>query len=238
MRRLQEQARAALPPPAVGAPRPGARTPITEWDGKQLLRAQQAVQVPQGTLVRADAPVPPLPEATQVAAKLQSAQLLHKSDAGGVILRIGSRDQLAEAIERLRGVGDRLGLPVQGVLVETMVVFEHELLLGLRRDERFGPVLTIARGGVEVELDADAVTRLLPLGPQEVEGMLRSLRSARLLEGFRGRPAADIARLAERIAGLCAWFLEQPDLAEVEINPLAVRGGDAWALDALVTRIG
>lgn len=238
MRRLQEQARTALPPAAMAVPRAGVPTPITEWDGKQLLRAQQAVQVPQGTLVTADAPLPPLPEGTRVAAKLQSAQLLHKSDAGGVVLRIGSPHELAQAIERLRGVGEHLGLPVQGVLVETMVPFDHELLLGLRRAPRFGPVLTIARGGVEVELDADAVTRLLPLGAREVEAMLRSLRSARLLEGFRGRPAADLPRLAERIAGLCGWFLEQADLAEVEINPLAVRGGEAWALDALVTRIG
>lgn len=238
MRRLQDQARAALPPAAMAAPRAGVPTPITEWDGKQLLRGQQAVQVPQGTLVTAGAPLPPVPEVTRVAAKLQSAQLLHKSDAGGVVLRIGSADELTQAIDRLRRVGERLGLPVQGVLVETMVPFDHELLLGLRRDARFGPVLTVARGGVEVELDADAVTRLLPLEPREVEAMLRSLRSARLLEGFRGRPAADIPRLAERIAGLCAWFLEQPDLAEVEINPLAVCGGEAWALDALVTRIG
>lgn len=238
MHRMQELARTTLPPPALTPAREGDRTPITEWEGKQLLRAQRAVQVPEGTLVPAGAPVPQLSEGTQVAVKLQSPRLVHKSDAGGVILRIASRDELAQAIEQLRRVGDRLGVPVQGVLVERMVPFDHELLLGLRRDPRFGPVLTVARGGVEVELDADAVTRLLPLRPQDVEGMLRSLRSARLLEGFRGRPGADIPRLAERIAGLCAWFEDQPELVELEINPLAVRGGDAWALDALVTRIG
>lgn len=236
MRTLQEEARSALLPATLTAPPSGARETITEWDGKQLLRGQQSVQVPQGTLVTAEAPVPPVAEGTRVAAKLQSAQLLHKSDAGGVILRIGSQEELAQAVQRLCGVGERLGLPVQGVLVETMIPFDHELLLGLRRDTRFGPVLTIARGGVEVELDADAVTRLLPLGARDVEGMLLGLRSARLLQGFRGRPAVDLPQLAKRIAGLCAWFLDKPGLAEVEINPLAVRAGEAWALDALVTR--
>jgi acyl-CoA synthetase (NDP forming) len=238
MRKLQQQAAAAGVPVAAPAAAVGARTTVSEWDGKQLLRAQEAVQVPEGVLLVAGAALPPVAAGTRVAAKLQSAQLLHKSDAGGVILRIESQDELAQAVERLRAVGERLGLPVQGVLVETMVAFDHELLLGLRRDARFGPVLTIARGGVEVELEADAVTRLLPLDAQEVEAMLHSLRSARLLQGFRGRPAADIPLLATRIAGLCTWFLAQPTLAEVEINPLAVRGGQAWALDALVTRIG
>jgi succinyl-CoA synthetase beta subunit len=208
---------------------------VSEWDGKQLLQGQEAVRVPAGRLVAPGSPVPALADGTTVAAKLQSAQLLHKSDAGGVVLRIRTQAELAGAIARLQGLGDQLGVPVQGVLVETMVAFDHELLLGLRRDERFGPVLTIARGGVEVELDADAVSRLLPLDAAQVERMLRSLRSARLLEGFRGRPAADVPRIAQRIADLCRWFMERPELAEVEINPLAIQGGEAWALDALVT---
>jgi len=97
-------------------------------------------------------------------------------------------------------------------------------------------VLTVARGGVEVELDADVVTRLLPLDARQVEAMLRSLRAAKLLQGFRGRRAVDIPKLAERIADLCDWFLQRAELAEVEVNPLAVREDEAWALDALVTR--
>lgn len=238
MRRLQQEARAALPPAPHAAAHAGERHTLSEWDGKQLLQGQQAVRLPQGTLVAAGDAVPPVAAGTRVVAKLQSAQLPHKSDAGGVILRIASHDDLAHAIDKLRGIGASLGIPVQGVLVETMVPFDHELLLGLRRDARFGAVLTVARGGVEVELDADAVTRLLPLDARQVETMLRSLRAARLLQGFRGRPAVDIPKLAERIAGLCEWFLRQPGLAEVEVNPLAVRGGEAWALDALVTRFG
>src|SRR5690606_17131423 len=116
---------------------------------------------------------PALPFAYPVAAKLQSPALLHKSDAGGVLLRIGSDAALADALARLHEVGRRLAIPVQGVLVEQMVPFDHELLLGLRRDARFGPVLTLARGGVQVELDADVVTRLLPLDAPQVEAMLR-----------------------------------------------------------------
>lgn len=232
---LQADAREALPATALALPRAGESRALSEWDGKQLLSSQSAVGVPQGVLVQvgaAPADLPPGP----LAAKLQSAELLHKSDAGGVILRIESPEALAQAIQRLRRVGADLNLQVQGVLVEQMVPFDHELVLGLRRDPRFGALLTVGRGGVEVELDPDAATRLLPLAPREIEALLRGLRSARLLQGFRGRPPVDLPALAARIAALCDWFIDQPALAEVEINPLAVRGGDAWALDALVTR--
>lgn len=85
------------------------------------------------------------------------------------------------------------------------------------------------------ELDADVVTRLLPLGAAQVEAMLRGLRSARLFDGFRGRAGIDVPAIAQRIAALCHWFSNQPHLQEVETNPLALRGGEAWALDALVT---
>jgi acyl-CoA synthetase (NDP forming) len=237
MKELRQEAGTCPPPVPGSAGVPGSPRTVSEWDGKQLLQGQDAVRIPAGVLVVPGAPLPAIAEGSMVAAKLQSAQLLHKSDAGGVILRIRTPDELAGAVSRLQALAGKLRIPVQGMLVETMVAFDHELLLGLRRDARFGPLLTIARGGVEVELDADAVSRLLPLDARQVEGMLRSLRSARLLEGFRGRPAADIPRLAQRIADLCRWFMERRELAEVEINPLAVRGGDAWALDALVTTL-
>jgi len=224
--------------PAAGVNGSGFTTmALSEYSGKALLRTQQAVSIPAGTLMRAGDTVGDLPFAAPLAVKLQSAELLHKSEAGGVILGIRDPGRLGDAVQTLRQIGERLKIKVEGVLVEQMVPFDHELLLGLRRDPRFGAVLTVARGGVEVELDADAVTRLLPLSAAQVEAMLRSLRSARLLDGFRGRPRVDIPAVSTRIAALCDWFLAQRDLAEVEINPLAVRHDQAWALDALVTRV-
>lgn len=232
---LQASARGAQMPAMRPQDRRGEPRALSEWDGKKLLAAQSAVHVPQGVLMDAPGPTTSHPE-WPVAVKIQSPQLLHKSDAGGVALGIKTEEALEAAVKRMFDLGAQLKIGVQGVLVEQMVPFDHELVLGLRHDARFGSVLTIGRGGVEVELDPDAVTRLLPLGAQEIEAMLMGLRSARLLQGFRGRKAVDIPRLASKIAALCEWFDANLTLAEVEINPLAVRGGEAWALDALVTQ--
>jgi len=238
-RRAQDWQREAsrLPLPDTGIlPGGEAGVVLSEWDGKQILRGQTDVLLPRGSLVSAQGtPAVPIDMVFPMAAKLQSAKLMHKSDAGGVLLHIASAEQLIAAIEQLSQVGRTRGLDVQGVLVEEMVAFDHELLLGLRRDPHFGAVLTLARGGVQVELDPDAVSRLLPLDAIQVEMMLRSLRSARLLEGFRGHPAVDISAIAARIGRLCAWFTAQDGIQELEINPLALRGQQAWALDALVT---
>ena len=133
-----------------------------------------------------------------------------------------------------RAVGKGSEHLIRSVLAEQMLPFDHELLLGLRRDARFGPVLTIARGGVEAELDPDAVNLLLPATAEDILAALGRLRSAKLLRGFRGKPGVDMDALASRIHQICEWFSDQP-LREVEINPLAIRGNEVWALDALIT---
>lgn len=233
--RMRSAASAAQLPAPMSEAASVAASPFSEFDGKQLLRNCGAINLPRGHLLTvSDAAVAPQPLSYPLVAKLQSAKLLHKSDAGAVILPIRDENALRDAVQRLRVIGERLDVPVQGVLIEEMLPFDHELLLGLRHDDRFGAVLTLARGGVEAELNADVTSRLLPLSANEIEEMLRSLRVGCLLEGFRGRPAADIRALATSLARLCAWFENQP-LKELEINPLAVRADQAWALDALVT---
>src|SRR5690606_24283609 len=101
-----------------------------------------------------------------------------KSEAGGLILGIRTMEDLYQARTRLFATAQSLGITAQGVLVESMVSFHHELLLGLQRHSRFGPALTIARGGIQAELDPDTITRLMPLTPTDIVTMLHSLRCA------------------------------------------------------------
>ena len=234
VRRLQQAAQTQAP--AQPSSSPAAQPAISEWDGKQLLAAQAGVALPRGVLIAPGAALPsPLGLSFPVVAKLQSAQLLHKSDAGGVILKIADEAALHQAVARLEAIGQQLAIPVQGVLVEEMLPFDHELLLGLRRDARFGPVLTLARGGVEVELDADAATHLLPVSAPQVQALLEGLRAGKLFRGYRGKPGMDLPAVSAKIAVLCDWFVAQPQLVELEINPLAIQGDRVTALDALIT---
>ena len=208
---------------------------LSEWDSKQRLATQSAIDLPEAALIaRSDKLTSHTLPRWPVVAKIQSAQLLHKSEAGGIILGLRSTEALEQACNLLYATADQLDITLQGILVESMIEFEHELLLGLQRHSRFGPVLTIARGGVQAELDPDAITRLMPLTQEDIVTMLESLRCAKLLKGFRGRPGIDFLAIAGRIYCLCDWFLTT-DLAEIEINPLAIKGDRAWALDALIT---
>ena len=111
-----------------------------------------------------------------------------------------------------------------------------ELILGARKDPEWGPVLAIGLGGVQAEALADV--RLVPpdLSPASIEAELRKLRAARLLGPFRGAPARDVAAAARTIAALGAFVLAHPEIAEIDINPLAVfaEGEGVMALDALI----
>ncbi len=128
------------------------------------------------------------------------------------------------------------GARIDGFLVQEMVS-GIEAIVGARSDALYGPMLLLGAGGVLVELTKDAALRLLPVGEAEVRGMLDGLKLARLLAGFRGRPAADRAALESAALGLARFFLDhRARIDDIEINPLMVRtaGRGAVAVDVRV----
>jgi acetyltransferase len=159
-----------------------------------------------------------------VALKIASPDLIHKSDAGGVILGLDGPAAVAAAYRRLLAGLEQShpGLVIDGALVQKMAAPGAEVIIGARRDPTFGPMLLFGGGGVYVEAFADFALRTAPLSVSEARAMLAETVAGRLLEGARGRPPADIdalARLMARIAGLaCA----APQLAEIEFNPVIV----------------
>ncbi|EAQ02446.1 putative pimeloyl-CoA synthetase [Pseudooceanicola batsensis HTCC2597] len=169
--------------------------------------------------------------------KLQSPEMLHKSGSGGIALGLESVEAAAEAARKMIESATERGISVDGVLVEEMVPFDHEFIVGLRCDPVFGPMLVLGRGGVTVELEPDVTRAFLPLTAEQIEDLIRSLRAAPLLEGFRGAKPCDIAGLARTVKELCDLYLSDETLSEIEINPLvADRNGRFVALDALVAR--
>jgi len=221
--------RAAQTPAGVAGWRPAVALPfrdstlLSEAEGKALLAAA-GVAVPRavsGTLA----------EVTAAAAGLTAPYALkglgfaHKTEAGAVRLGLTSLDGQAE-------------MPgATGYLLEEMVTAPvAEILLGLRRDPVYGVSLTLGMGGVTAEVLADTVTLILPASADEVLAEARKLRLWPLLGGYRGRPRADMAAVAEIAVRLGALMLADDSLEEIEINPILVRQSGAVAVDALIRK--
>lgn len=246
------RAAAADPAPVAGA-RAGGRTALTEPEARELVEAFGVELVPAAccrteeeaaTLVaRIAAKATGVPDEPAVALKLISPFISHKTERGGVELGIRGERAVREAFRRIRGravanptePGEREAgppSPFHGVLVALMLPSPiAELLVGARREPGLGPVLTVAAGGTAVELLGDATHRMLPAGRDEVERMLRQLRTAGLLEGHRGRAAANLRALADLAAGIARCLLACPALAEVEANPVFAYPDRAVAVD-------
>jgi acetate---CoA ligase (ADP-forming) len=109
-----------------------------------------------------------------------------------------------------------------------------ELIVGARRDPRFGPIALAGLGGLYAEVLEDIAVALAPVEPYEAERMLRALRAAPLLLGARGRPALDLLNAARALAAISRVAAEHPEIVEIEINPLLVTADGALALDARV----
>lgn len=171
-----------------------------------------------------------------VALKVLSADIAHKTDVGGVKLGVVGDDAVAQAYTDI-DVTVRRHCPsakIDGVIVSPMRSGGIELFVGTARDPHWGPVIAVGLGGLWVEVLADTAVRPLPVTPGDVKEMLGSLRAAKILQGFRGTPAADLDTLAQTIARIGdAALALGPQLASLEINPLLVSGNKVEALDGL-----
>jgi acetate---CoA ligase (ADP-forming) len=165
--------------------------------------------------------------------KVVSPEILHKTDIGGVELRLGDDADVRTAFERVTAAAQ--GAHVEGVIVAPMRSGGVELIVGVVRDPHWGPVLAVGLGGVWVHVADDTSLRLLPVGEDDVREMLGELRGNALLHGARGSQEADVERLVQTIVAF-AQLAERlgPQLDSIEINPLRVEGPVIEALDAAV----
>jgi acetyl-CoA synthetase (ADP-forming) len=175
-----------------------------------------------------------------VVLKLVSPDIVHKSDVGAV--QVGLRDpaELLTAAARMEK-SVRAALPharIEGWSVQEQVRGEAEVIVGIRRDEQFGPVVLVGLGGIATEIIKDVAVAPAPVTAARVRGMIAELRTAPLFAGARGRPRLDvdaIAAAAERMS----WLAHDlgPRLVDLEANPLIVRseGGGAVVVDGRAT---
>jgi acyl-CoA synthetase (NDP forming) len=237
-RALRRQKLRARVPDATAAAPPGSGV-LPEYLAKSWLAAA-GIPVPRGSLARNAGEAVEMARTLgfPVVLKAQAKDLLHKSDVGGVILGVRDANGVRQGWDDLQRAlaKSRPALRLDGVLVEQMVRPGIEMVVGARNDRDWGAVVMVGLGGLWVEA-LDDVRLLAPdVTMEEITGEIVKLRGARLLEGARGAPPADVTALAEIVARVAALMRARPELVEIDLNPVVVhgRGQGACALDALV----
>jgi acyl-CoA synthetase (NDP forming) len=214
------------------------RRMLSEVEGKQLLQGF-GLAVPAGRVV-APAEAAAAAEALgfPVVLKVAEPLIAHKTEAGAVAINLKSPAEVEAALARMAtSVSAYLkGGRIERVLVERMVGdVVAELIVGIQRDPQFGLALVVGAGGILVELVEDAAMLLLPTTAEEVEAAIRRLKIAKLLAGYRGKPAAGMGALVKSILAIAAFAeANRGTLLELDVNPLMVRADGAVAVDALV----
>jgi acetyltransferase len=147
---------------------------------------------------------------------------LHKSEAGGVVVGVASREDAQATYDRIvaSAVDYAPDADIQGVLVVKMAPAGQEVILGMNRYPGFGPLLMFGFGGIFVEVFKDVTFRLAPIGRNEARRMLHAVRAVKLLKGFRGLPAADTGAIEQALVRLSDLALQHPEIVELDINPM------------------
>lgn len=157
-----------------------------------------------------------------VAVKLASHSIVHKSDVGGVYLGLADETSVRRAFEAIRSELASAGRlhDMDGVVVQRMIRSGVELMMGVTADPLFGPLIAFGLGGVHVEILRDVCFRITPLTDRDAAEMVREVRGYRLLEGYRGHPAGDIAAIEEMLLRVSRLVEEVPEIAELDLNPV------------------
>jgi acetyltransferase len=216
------------------------RMQVGEVQGKEILRAY-GFHVPEGRLATT------LDEALEiservgfpVALKVSSPDIIHKSDIGGVKLNLTNRDMVRDAYElmMMRIPKHSPDARIEGVYVEKMAKKGLEVILGMNRDQQFGPMLMFGLGGIFVEVMKDVAFHLAPITSQEAMQMLTATRSYQLLKGARGQSGVNLDAIAEGLQRISQLATDFPEVAELDINPFMVgeAGQDAVVADTRIT---
>ncbi len=159
---------------------------------------------------------------------LKAAGVLHKTDVGGVRLRLTTPGAVATAY---RDMAARLGTSMRGAVVQAMAGSGVETIAGLVRDPAFGPLVVFGLGGVAAELIGDRTIGVAPLTDRDAADLVGSLRSSALLSGYRGAPPADVAALADLLLRLSLLGEQLPEVAELDLNPVIASPDGIAAVD-------
>ncbi len=216
------------------------KTVLGEDDGQELL-ACYGFDIPAMEIAQTASEAVEIAEeiGLPVVMKIVSPQILHKSDAGGVQVGLKTPEDVATAFDEIMASSKNYNpdADIKGVLVQKMVPPGQEVILGVTKYPGFGHLLMFGLGGIYVELFKNVTFRLAPIGRNNARRMIRSIKGFEILDGFRGKPKADIEKLEKLLIGLSAMVVNHPQIKEMDINPLFVheKGQGATVADIIIT---
>ncbi|MDD5674024.1 MAG: acetate--CoA ligase family protein [Chitinivibrionales bacterium] len=212
---------------------------IGEIDAKTIMKAYN-FDVPHGALAATAAEAGRFADEMgyPVAMKISSPDILHKSDIGGVKVGLNSRGAVEDAFELMMlRIGRKMATAeIRGVLIEKMVLGGREVILGMKKDRQFGPVIMFGLGGIFVEVLKDVTFSLAPLTAEECHEMIQTTKSYKLLTGVRGERPVDIDAIVLNMQRLSQLVMDFYEIEEIDINPLKVgyQGDETFVVDARI----
>lgn len=168
--------------------------------------------------------------------KILSPDIIHKSDAGGIITGLQSPEQVEEAYERIIS-SCKEKFPqakIEGVSVQKEVPPGTELIIGMYKDAQFGPVLVFGLGGVWTEILEDTSIRITPITREDAREMIEEIKGYKMLTGYRGQAPVDISKLEDMLLAVSDFVEKNAEVKELDINPVIASGDSITAVDARI----
>lgn len=221
----------------ISAARKEGRTYLTELESKQMLKGA-GIDTTEIRLAKSKEEAISLSKEIgfPVALKIVSADVLHKSDAGGVKLSLNSEEEVAKAFDDIISAikEHEPTAKIEGVAVQNMARPGTEVIIGMYKDAQFGPVLMFGLGGIFVEVLKDVAFRIVPLAKRDAQEMIKEIKGYPVLEGYRGQEPANIGVLEDYLLKVSDFVERRPEIKELDINPIFAYKDGALAVDARV----
>ena len=210
---------------------------LFEYESMQLL-SKYNVNVPSYRFIKSRSEIYELPNDIRypVVLKVVSKDILHKSDCGGVIVNIHSFNELIEAYDKMNNDFLKMSdnAEIKGFLISEQVPQGAEFIAGAIEDENLGKALMIGFGGIYVELFKDVVLEMYPISRNEALDMVKSLKSYKIIQGYRGHEPLDENKVADLLLTINQIIKDIPEINQIEINPFYLYENDLIAVDAKI----
>lgn len=221
----------------IESARKEGKTMLTEIEAKQLLK-NAGINVVDTRLAKSKTEAVAIAKeiGLPVVMKIASADVVHKSDAGGVKLGLKTAAQVGKAYDDIMK-SIKAAFPnakIEGVSVQSMARIGVEVIIGMSKDAQFGPVLMFGLGGVLVEILKDVSFRIVPLVKRDAKEMIREIKGFPLLQGYRGSEPVDVENLENMLLKISEFIEKTPEIKELDLNPVFAYKDGAVAVDARV----